>query len=67
MGYIRKPVVSDLKNRWSLRDRVAAERAPEVKKMPNMLNMKMFRELHELVFSLLPGAVVLMILHVGVI
>ncbi|CAM9602015.1 unnamed protein product [Ectocarpus sp. 13 AM-2016] len=30
MGYIRKPAVNQLKNRRSLRDRVAAERAPEV-------------------------------------
>lgn len=31
MGYIRKPAVEDLKNRRYLRDRVAAERAPEVR------------------------------------
>lgn len=30
MGYIRKPAVNELKNRRSLRDRVAAEGAPEV-------------------------------------
>ncbi|CAM9570631.1 unnamed protein product, partial [Hapterophycus canaliculatus] len=30
MGYIRKPPVDELKNRRSLRDRVAAEEAPEV-------------------------------------
>ncbi|CAM9156600.1 unnamed protein product [Ectocarpus fasciculatus] len=30
MGYIRKPAVDELKNRRSLRDRVAAEGAPEV-------------------------------------
>ncbi len=31
MGYIRKPAVDELKNRRSLRDRVAAEGAPEVR------------------------------------
>lgn len=31
MGYIRKPPVDELKNRRSLRDRVAAEDAPEVR------------------------------------
>lgn len=32
MGYIRKPPVDELKNRRLLRDRVAAENVPEVKK-----------------------------------
>lgn len=32
MGYIRKPAVDELKSRRSLRDRVAAEGAPEVGK-----------------------------------
>ena len=31
MGYIRKPAVENLKNRRALRDRVAAEGAPEVR------------------------------------
>ena len=31
MGYIRKPAVENLKNRRTLRDRVAAEGAPEVR------------------------------------
>lgn len=30
MGYMRKPAVDDLKNRRSLRNRVAAEGTPEV-------------------------------------